>query len=218
MRKGALLSDEDDRNDLGTDAMFSREVGLCLRAMGVSLPGYEPLRRMRRDIDRSIFLIDSARVAIDYSRRFAASDPLWCAEQLNGAAHSVMEGADLILRATDAMQEAGAAIASASKSDRLAPAQLAAAAKRMLDVAGDLNMVTLQLETAVANAVLLERSGHVADARTEITPPPPVIRPFQDDSPRLLLGHRRSVLGTIEDAIRRVCRGRAPPTVSLCPL
>jgi hypothetical protein len=213
-----LLSDADDRNDLGTDAMFSREAGLCLRAMGVSLPGFEPMRRMRRDIDCSILLIDSARVAIDYSRSFAASDPLGSAEQLNRAAHSLMEAADLIHCATYAMLEASAAIASASKSGCLAPEQLAADAKRMLDAAGDLNMVTLQLETAVANAVLLERSGHIADARSAITVPPPVIRLYQDDSSRLSLRRRRSVLGTIEDAIRRVCRGRAPPMVSLCPL
>jgi hypothetical protein len=212
------LSDADDRNDLGTDAIFSREAGLCLRAMGVSLPGYEPLRRMRRDIDRSIFLIDSARVAIDYARSFGASDPLWSAEQLNRAAHSVMEAADLIHRATYAMQEASAAIASASGFDCLAPEQLAADAKRMLDAAGDLNMVTIQLNVAVANAVLLERSGHIADSRPAITATPSVIRPWQNDSPRLPLRRRRSVLATIEDAIRRVCRGRAPPTVSLCPL
>jgi hypothetical protein len=213
-----ILSDADGRNGLGTDAIFSREAGLCLRAMGVSLPGFEPMRRMRRDIDCSILLIDSARVAIDYSRRFGVSDPLWSAEQLNRAAHSLMEAADLIDRATYDMQEASAAIASASKSDCLAPVQLAADAKRMLDVAGDLNMVTLQLETAVASAVLLERSGHVADARSAITVPSPVIRLFPDDAPRLPLRHRRSVLATIEDAIRRVCRGRAPPMVSLCPL
>jgi hypothetical protein len=213
-----LLSNADDRDDLRTDAIFSREVGFCLRAMGFSLPGFEPMRRMRRDIDCSTRLIDSARVTIDFSRRFAESDPLWSTEQLNRAAHSLMEAADLIHRATYAMQEASAAIASASKADCLAPEQLAAYAKRMLDAAGDLNMVTIQLNVAVANAVLLERSGHIADARPAITDPPLVVRPYQDDAARLPLRRRRSVLATIEDAIRRVCRGRAPPTVSLCPL
>ena len=212
------MTNADDRDDLGTDAIFSREVGFCLRAMGFSLPGFEPMRRMRRDIDCSTRLTDSARVAIEYARRFAESDALWSTEQLNRAAHSLMEAADLIHRATYAMQEASAAIASASGCDCLAPEQLAADAKRMLDAAGDLNMVTIQLNVAVANAVLLERSGHIADARSAITVPPAGIRLFQDDSPSLPLRRRRSVLATIEDAIRRVCRGRAPPTVSLCPL
>jgi hypothetical protein len=200
------------------DAIFSRQVSLCLRAMGIRLPGYEPLRSMHRDLVCSRLLIDSARVAIANSRSFCASDPLGNAERLNRAAHSLMEAADLIHRATDAMLEAKAAIASAPESDGFGREQLAANAKRMLDAAGDLNMVTLQLETAVASAVLLERAGHVADARSAITVRPPVIRLFQDDAPRLPLRRRRSVLATIEDAIRRVCRGRAPPTVSLCPL
>jgi hypothetical protein len=203
---------------LGTDAIFSRQVSLCLRAMGIRLPGYEPLRSMHRDIACSRLLIYSARVAIGNSRSFGASDPLGNAERLNRAAHSLMEAADHLRRATDAMLEAKAAIASAPESDGFGREQLAANAKRMLDAAGDLNMVTIQLNVAVANAVLLERSGHVADARSAITVPPPVIRLFPDDAPRLPLRRRRPVLATIEDAIRRVCRGRAPPTVSLCPL
>jgi hypothetical protein len=212
------LSDADDRKDLGTDAIFSRQVSLCLRAMGTTLPGYEPLRRMHQDVACSRLLIDSARLAIESSRSFGASNPRGNAERLNRAAHSLMEAADLIDRATYAMQEAYAALTSAPESDGFGREQLAADTKRMLDAAGDLNMVTLQLETAVASAVLLERSGHIADARSAITVSPPVIRLFPDDAPRLPLRHRRSVLATIEDAIRRVCRGRAPPTVSLCPL
>jgi hypothetical protein len=213
-----ILSDADDRNGLGTNAISSRRVRFRLLAMRRSLPGYGPLRLMRRSLDCSRYLIYSAWIAIDNSRSLGASDPLSNAEQLNRAAHSLTEAADFIERATDAMQEANAALTSAPESDSFAQEQLAAEAKRMLAVAGHLNMVTLQLETAVASAVLLERAGHVADARPAITAPPTVVRPYQDDAPRLPLRHRRSVLGTIEDAIRRVCRGRAPPTVSLCPL
>ncbi len=211
MKKATLLSYPDDLPDLGTEAIFSRQVSLCLRVMGIRLPGYEPLRSMHRDIDCSRLLIDSARVAIENSRSFGASDPLGNAERLNRAAHSLMEAADLIHRATYAMLEAKAALTSAPESDSFVPGQLAADAKRMMDAAGDLNMVAIQLNVAVANAVLLERSGHIADARSAITVPPPVIRLFQDDAPRLPLRRRRSALATIEDAIRRVCRGRAPP-------
>ncbi|HXH40416.1 MAG TPA: hypothetical protein VNN08_17430 [Thermoanaerobaculia bacterium] len=184
-------------------------------AKGISVPGHEP---MRRDIRCSRLLIYSARIAIENSQSLGASDQLWNAEQLNRAAHSLMEAADLIHRATYSMQEANAAIASAPESYCLAFERLAADAKRMMDAAGDLNMVAIQLNVAVANAVLLERSGHIADARCAITVPPPGIRLLQDDSPHLPLRRRRSLLATIEDAIRRVCRGRAPPVVSLCPL
>jgi hypothetical protein len=212
------LSHADDRNDLGTDASFSRQVSLRLPAMGFRLPGYEALRSMHQDIACSRLFIYSARLAIENSRSFGASDPLWNAEQLNRAAHNLTEAADLIHRATYAMQEANAALTSAPESDGLGREQLAVYAQRMLAVAGELNRVTLQLEAAVASAVLLERSGHVADSRPAITAPPTVVRPYQDDSPPLPLRRRRSVLATIEDAFRRVCRGRAPPTVSLCPL
>ncbi|HSY51990.1 MAG TPA: hypothetical protein VLC46_24520, partial [Thermoanaerobaculia bacterium] len=93
-----------------------------------SLPGYGPLRRMRRNLDCSRFLIYSAWIAIDNSRSFGASDPLSNAERLNRAAHSLTEAADFIERATDAMQEANAALTSAPESDSFAQEQLAAEA------------------------------------------------------------------------------------------
>jgi len=129
-----------------------------------------------------------------------------------------MDAADQLYRATDAMLEAKASLAFAPKFERFAPERLAEDARRMLDATGDLNMVTIELNVAVANAVLLERSGQIVDARPAITTPPPGILLSQDDAPSLPLRRRRSFLATIEDAVRRVCRGRAPPVVSLCPL
>lgn len=128
-----------------------------------------------------------------------------------------MDAADQLQRATDAMLEAKARLAFAPKNERFAPERLAEDAKRMLDAAGDLNMVTIELDVAVANALLLEQSGYVADARPVITVPPPGIELFEA-APPPRIRRRRSALATIEDAVRRVCRGRAPPMVSLCPL
>jgi hypothetical protein len=182
-----------------------------------------PLRKVHDNVTSSFILISTALTLMRTSRRHGADRPLWRAQQLNQAGIRLTLASDHIHRATDNMQEANAALASSGEPDSAGAERLAADAQRMLRATAALNMVTIQLDaaladSAVADAVLLERSGHVADTRPEITAPPPVIRLSHDDSPRLPLRRRRSVLGTIEDAVRRVCRGRAPPMVSLCPL
>jgi hypothetical protein len=200
-----------------------RRVNLRLRAMRMCPPWERPLRKVHDNVTSSFLLISTALTLMRTSRRHGAHRPLWRAQQLNRAALRLTLAADHIHRATNAMEEAKTSLAGARESDASAAERLAADAQRMQRATAALNMVTSQLDaavadSAVADAVLLERSGHVADARPEITAPPPVIRLSHDDSPRLPLRRRRSVLGTIEDAVRRVCRGRAPPMVSLCPL
>jgi hypothetical protein len=218
-RKGnTLLSYLDDRDDLQTNAIFSRPERFWLRLARKCLPWFRPLRTMHKAVDSSKRLIHRAHAAIEFSRVSARQRPLRTARQLHQAARWLMDAADQLDRATYAMLEAKAALAFASKLERFAPERLAEDAKRMLDATGSLNMVTIQLNEAVANALLLESAGYVTDARPVITVPPPGIRLSQDDSPILPLRRRRSVLATIEDAVRRVCRGRAPPMVSLCPV
>jgi hypothetical protein len=228
------MRDSDDRTGPESAASARRlRVKLRLRAMRMCPPWERPLRKVHDNVTSSFILISTALTLMRTSRRHGAHRPRWRAHQLNQAGLRLTLSADHIHRATDNMQEANAAIASSAEPDSAGAERLAADAQRMLRAAAALSMVTMRLEAAVADAavadaavadaavadaVLLERSGQVADERPEITPPPPVIRPFPDDSPPLPLGRRRSVLGTIEDAIRRVCRGRAPPMVSLCPL
>lgn len=207
-----------DRDDFQTNAIFSRRLRYWLRLAWKCAPWFRPLRTMHRAVDSSKRLISRAHAVIEASRSSAKQRPLWTARQLNQASRLLMDAADQLYRATDAMLEAKAALVFASEGERFAPERLAEDAKRMLDAAGDLNMVTIELDVAVANALLLERAGYVADSRPVITAPPLGIRLSHDDSPPLPLRRRRSVLATIEEAVRRVCRGRAPPMVSLCPL
>jgi hypothetical protein len=213
-----MITNSDSRPDLETNAIFSRPERFWLRLMRKCLPWFRPLRTMHKAIDSSKRQIDRARAAIEASRSFGARRPLWAARRLHQASRWLMDAADQLYRASDAMLEAKASLAFAPKFERFAPERLAEDARRMLDATGDLNMVTIELNVAVANAVMLERSGQIVDARPVIRTPPPGIRQSQDDSPSLPLRRRRSFLATIEDAVRRVCRGRAPPMVSLCPL
>jgi hypothetical protein len=212
------LSYIDDRDDLQTNAIFSRRERFWLRLARKCMPWFRPMRTMHKAIDSSKRLIHRAQAVIEASRSSAKQRPLRTARRLHQASRWLMDAADQLHRATDAMLEAKASLAFAPKGERFAPERLAEDAKRMLDAAGDLNMATIELNVAVANALLLERAGYVTDSRPVITVPPPGIRLSQDDSPSLSLRRRRSVLATIEDAVRRVCRGRAPPMVSLCPL
>jgi hypothetical protein len=163
---------------IGPEANASalRRLSLRLRALTGCPPWERPLHKMHENIACAILLISTARFLINSSRRFIASRPLWKAEQLPKAARRLTRATDHIHRATYAMQEANAALAGAPESDPAAAEQLAADTKRMLQVAAALNMVAMQLDVAVANAavadaVLLERSGHIADERPEITVP-----------------------------------------------
>ena len=210
------MTNADRRTDLGAGAIFSRSPRFWLRAMRKCLPWFRPLRGMHKAVDSSRRLIDRARAVIEASPVSAAQRPLWNARRLNQASHWLMEAADLLHRATYEMQEAKAFLAWAPQSERV-PQRLAEDAQRMLDAAGDLNMVTIQLDVAVANALLLEQSGYVVDSRPIIAAPPIGIGLFEDTPPPRIR-RRRSILATIEEAVRRVCRGRAPPMVSLCPL
>jgi hypothetical protein len=217
----------DDRTAPGSDASASRRLKFWLRKMKKCLPmkymkylpWYRPLRTLHRAVASSKRLIDHARGVIEAAQRSARQRPLWAARRLNQASHLLMDAADLIHRATDAALEVNACLAFAPREEQFAPQRLAEDAKRMMDAACDLTMASNELDVAVANALLLERAGYVTDSRPVIITAPPLgIGLFDDDSPRLPLRRRRSVLGTIEDAVRRVCRGRAPPMVSLCPL
>jgi len=137
--------------------------------------------------------------------------PLWAARQLHLASRWLMDAADLLDRATYAMLEAKACLPDIETFDTFVPERLAEDAQKMLDAAGDLNLATILLDAAVANALLLERSGYVADERPAITfPPPGIILPFED-APSLRIRRRKTSPATIEDAARKCCRGRAPP-------
>jgi len=210
-----MLTNAYSRYELRSNAIFSRRFRYWLRLAWKCAPWFRPLRSMHRAVDSSRRRIASAGAAIRASRTFGARRQLWNARRLNQAARWLVEAADHIHRATDAMLEAKAALA--QEGERFAAERLAEDARRMLEAAGDLNRVTIELDAAVAKALLLEQSGYVADQRPAITVAPPCIPLSEDDAP-LPLRRRRSVLTTIEDAVRRVCRGRAPPMVSLCPL
>ena len=199
------------RPDPLTAAIFSRPARFWLREARKWLPWFQPLRNLHRAVRSSQRLISLARTAIAAARAMGKRRPLWAARQLQRASRWLMDAADLLDRATYAMQEVNASLAHIETFDTFVPERLAEDARRMLDAAGDLNLATIQLDVAVANALLLERSGYVADERPAIKAPPPgIILPFED-APSLRIRRRKSSPATVEDAARKCCRGRAPP-------
>jgi hypothetical protein len=194
-----------------TTAIFSRPERFWLRAARKCLAWYGPLRSLHRAVRSSERLISSARTAIAAARAMGKRRPLWAARQLQCASRWLIDAADLLHRATYAMQEANACLAHIETFDTFVPERLAEDALKMLDAAGDLNLATILLDAAVANALLLERSGYVADQRPAITVPPPGIILLFEDAPALRIRRRKSSPATIEDAARKCCRGRAPP-------
>ena len=198
------------RPDSRTTAIFSRPERFWLRAARKCLAWYGPLRSLHRGVKSSQRLISSARTAIAAARTLGKSRPLWAARQLHRASRLLVDAADLLGRATDAMLEAKACLTDIESFDTFVPERLAEDAQRMLEAAGDLNLATSLLDAAVANALLLERSGYVADQRPAITVPTRIIL-LSEDAPSLRIRRRKSSPATIEDAARKCCRGRAPP-------
>src|ERR1700756_4986609 len=100
--KERILTNAYCRDEVRTNAIFSRPVRFWLRAMRKCLPWYGPLRNMHRAIDSSKRLIHSASAVIRASRSFGSLRPLWNARRLNQAARWLMDAADQLQRATDA--------------------------------------------------------------------------------------------------------------------
>jgi len=198
------------RPDPLTTAIFSRPERFWLREARKWLPWFRPLRSLHRAVGSSQRLIFSARAAIGAARAMGKRRPLWAARQLQRASRRLIDAADLLDRATYAMLEAKASLAHIETFDTFVPERLAEDAQKMLEAAGDLSLTTIQLDAAVANALLLERSGYVADERPTITVPLGIILLFED-APSLRIRRRKSSPATIEDAARKCCRGRAPP-------
>jgi hypothetical protein len=185
-----------------------------------------PFRRSRRAIDRTFQLINSSLPVIEASERFAAEGPVRASRHLRRVGFWLSDAAGKLDRARDGLRDtldraeqcpevardAPEKVIEASVCWVVAYEQLSAISSRFEDTltwladSVESGAIAIPIEEQTADAgktvIVLRRSG------APCIPPGLLAR----ESNRIPVRRQRSICLTVAEAVRRIVRGRAPPS------
>lgn len=185
-----------------------------------------PFRRSRRAIDSTFHLINSSLRVIEASERFAAERPIrasrhlrrvafWladAAEKLDRARAGLHDTLDRAEQSPEVARDAPEKVIKASVCWVVAYEQLAALSSRF---EGTLTWLADSLKSGAIAIPIEERTADAAKAvivlrRSGASWIPPDL--LARESNRIPVRRRRSFCLTVTEAVRRIVRGRAPPS------
>ena len=185
-----------------------------------------PFRRSRRAIDRTFQLINSSLRVIEASERFAAEGPVRASRHLRRVGFWLSDAAGKLDRARAGLRDvldraeqcpkvaldAPEKVIEASVCWVVAYEQLSAISSRFEDTltwladSVESGAITIPIDEQTADAgkavIVLRRSG------APCIPPDLLAR----ESNRIPVRRQRSICLTVAEAVRRIVRGRAPPS------
>ena len=193
-----------------------------------------PYRRTRRAIESSLDLINACRRVIEATESLAAQRPIRAARRIQVASGWLDRAMAQLHCAAAGLRKTRDRAAESPELAFDAPAKLAEATVQWAKAAMELNTFSARLEHASAWLLDGVRSGSIAIPIEEqgadagkrgptfrlIAPPilPPDWFQYESNDVPCIPARQRSACLTIDEAARRIFRGRAPPLVSTCSL
>jgi hypothetical protein len=182
---------------------------------------------VRRAIDASLRKIEGSGRVIDAAERFGGTKPLQAVDQLQRVSCWLADAAAQLQRAQLRLNDTTRCMESAPERAGGSPVPVMDAILQWIDAAGRLTAVSEHLQETSAQLVAVAKAAQPSDFRPVIVAPRPAAarwflqycpsRP-SDRIQQLLERRRRLAPAAVAEAPRRVCRGRAPPFVSICLL
>jgi hypothetical protein len=169
-----------------------------------------PLRRAWRAIDSTQRRIEASARVIDASLRVAAARPVETSRRFERVGGWIAEAAGHLQRALRQVEHSTHCIARAPERAETAPALLAGTTMRCLDVAQRLDGVSIRL--AGASARLVEQVRSVGVPRPAVVARPSSRTRAPRFSVTIVLRRQQPAVDTAAAAVRRIFRGRAPPS------
>jgi len=189
---------------------------------------------MRRSIDVTLRLIETAGRAIDACDTLAVEHPLRAGRQMDQVSGWLVEASEQLRRGAKALSEANGQVARAPAYSGGAPRLLIVATARWIDAAVKLAMLSNRLDDSSTALVDYVKGGTAPLDLSELLPNPgpaprqisfivrrPSLKFLSIENRRVFCIHvrrQRSARVTVAEAPRRIVRGRAPPIVSTCSL
>jgi len=194
-----------------------------------------PFRRTRRAIESSLHLISACRRVIEATEGLAAEHPIRAARRIGLASGWLDRAMKQLDCAAAALRKTRDRAAESPELALDAPAKLAEASVLWFKAARELDASSEKLEhastwlfdgvTGGSIPIPVEEQGANAGKTVTtfrlIAPPilPPDWFPYEsNDVPCVPARRQRSACLTVDEAARRIFRGRAPPLVSTCSL